>query len=167
MNPRASIPTTLSTFPRPKCTTIKSVMVENAIGSASTGVMSLNTMPGSGKSGTSRISALICSISTVSPPFAFRPLPLRPRLRPRSAPSSGTRDDPRRRGVGGRGDARAGRLRALGLGRGPKLPGLAPNLQVLVARLPFLQDDQHRCSDEDRRIRADRHSHEHREREVL
>ena len=30
-------------------------MVENAIGSASTGVMSLKTMPGSGKSGTSRI----------------------------------------------------------------------------------------------------------------
>ena len=59
MNPRASIPTTLSTLPRPKCTTIRSMIVENAIGSASTGVMSLKTMPGSGKSGTSRIRALI------------------------------------------------------------------------------------------------------------
>ncbi len=64
MKPRASIPTTLSTFPRPKCTTIRSVMVENAMGSASTGVMSRKTIPGSGKSGTSRIRALMSSIST-------------------------------------------------------------------------------------------------------
>ena len=33
MNPRASMPTTLSTLPRPKCTTIMSVIVEKAIGS--------------------------------------------------------------------------------------------------------------------------------------
>src|SRR3989442_1246877 len=43
---------------------MRSMIVENASGSASTGVMSLNTIPGSGKSGTSRIRALIASTST-------------------------------------------------------------------------------------------------------
>jgi hypothetical protein len=57
MKPRASIPTTFSTLPRPKCTTIRSITVENASSSASSGVMSLNTMPSCGKSGTSRTSA--------------------------------------------------------------------------------------------------------------
>ncbi len=57
MNPRASIPTTWSTTDRPEASrpasASASTIVAKATGSASTGVMSLNTTPGSGKSGTS------------------------------------------------------------------------------------------------------------------
>ena len=54
MNPRASTPTTLSIVPRPNATTISSITVENDTSSPSSGVMSLKTIPGFGKSGTSR-----------------------------------------------------------------------------------------------------------------
>jgi hypothetical protein len=45
----------LSMFPRPKATTIRSITHEKATTSESSGVMSLKTMPGRGKSGTSRM----------------------------------------------------------------------------------------------------------------
>src|SRR5215218_7257865 len=57
MNPRASMPTTLSTLPRPKWTTVSSITDEKPTSSASSGVMSLKTIPGLGKSGTSRMRA--------------------------------------------------------------------------------------------------------------
>jgi hypothetical protein len=57
MNPRASMPTTLSTLPRPKWTTVSSMTEEKATSLASSGVMSLKTIPGLGKSGTSRTRA--------------------------------------------------------------------------------------------------------------
>src|SRR5215218_8744065 len=63
MKPRASMPTTLSTLPRPKCTTVSSITEEKATSSASSGVMSLNTMPCCGKSGTSRTRARRRSMS--------------------------------------------------------------------------------------------------------
>ena len=60
MNPRASIPTTWSTTDRPDASrpasASASMTAPNAAGSASIGVMSLNTTPGSGKSGTSTTS---------------------------------------------------------------------------------------------------------------
>src|SRR4029079_9458134 len=135
MNPRASMPTTLSTLPRPKCTTIRSVIVENAMGSASTGVMSLNTMPGSGKSGTSRIRALISSISTDSPPLPLGRralLVLRPGLRRGPDPRGGGL----RGGIGRarRGDRARGRL---GGGR-PGARGAA-GLDLLIALVALLQ----------------------------
>src|SRR6266571_9191101 len=167
MNPRASIPTTLSTLPLPKWTTIRSTMVEKAIGSARTGVMSLKTMPGSGKSGTSRISALICSISTALPPFALRRwASLLTRARP-PASAALLRGRAPRRGVG--------RDRHLGsIGR--RDPGRPWALRARPARdplrrplghLPALEDHERRGSDEDRRVGADRDPDEHREREVL
>ena len=63
MKPRASMPTTLSTLPRPKWTTVSSITDEKATSLASSGVMSLKTMPGWGKSGTSRTSARRRSMS--------------------------------------------------------------------------------------------------------
>ena len=57
MNPRASMPTTLSTTTLPvasrPASASASTTAANAAWSASSGVMSLNTTPGSGKSGTS------------------------------------------------------------------------------------------------------------------
>jgi hypothetical protein len=41
-------------LPRPKATTIRSMTLEKATSSASSGVMSLKTIPGFGKSGMSR-----------------------------------------------------------------------------------------------------------------
>ncbi len=46
MNPRASIPTTLSTRPWPAASA--ATTAAKALPSASSGVMSLNTMPGCG-----------------------------------------------------------------------------------------------------------------------
>ena len=59
MKPRASIPATLSIAPWPAASA--SITAANAGPSASSGVMSLNKMPGSGKSGTSRMWLLIRS----------------------------------------------------------------------------------------------------------
>src|ERR1039458_8535431 len=60
INPRASIPTTASTEPGLNFSVSKSIALENNRASASTGVMSLNWMPGLGKSGMLRMA---CSIS--------------------------------------------------------------------------------------------------------
>src|SRR5208282_5927255 len=60
MNPRASMPTTASTEPGLNFSVSRSIAPENSRASASTGVMSLNWMPGLGKSGTFRMA---CSIS--------------------------------------------------------------------------------------------------------
>src|SRR5260221_1855309 len=60
MKPRASMPTTASTEPGAKFSVSRSIEPANRCGSASTGVMSLNWMPGLGKSGTLRMA---CSIS--------------------------------------------------------------------------------------------------------
>src|ERR1039458_6783421 len=60
INPRASIPTTASTEPGLNFSVSKSIAPENNRASASTGVMSLNWMPGLGKSGMLRMA---CSIS--------------------------------------------------------------------------------------------------------
>ena len=57
MKPRASMPTTLSTVPRPWWATIASTAPAKATWSASSGEMSLKTTPGVGKSGTSTIRA--------------------------------------------------------------------------------------------------------------
>ena len=164
MKPRASIPTTLSTFPRPKCTTIRSVMVENAMGSASTGVMSRKTIPGSGKSGTSRIRALMSSISTRY---------LRLRLAGGFFLDFGRgRDAEPWRAV-----ARAAAASDVCAWPPPRSPPPRPpsrchpdrasRLELLVAPLAALQVGEHRRRDEDRRVCADRHADEHREREVL
>src|SRR5688572_10349017 len=61
MKPRDSIASTASHFIRAASFARCSVTALNAIGFASTGVMSLNTMPAFGKSGTSTISDLISS----------------------------------------------------------------------------------------------------------
>src|SRR5436190_4497678 len=88
MNPRASIPTTLSTFPRPYRTTIRSMADEKPSSSASSGVMSLKTMPSCGKSGTSRMSARSrWSVSNPAPRVpGSRPCSVTGRLR--SAPAA-------------------------------------------------------------------------------
>src|SRR6266496_3929829 len=140
MKPRASIPTTLSTLPRPKWTTIRSITVENAISSASSGVMSLNTIPCFGKSGTSRISDFRRSRSVVT-----------------SAPH-------RRRRL-----AAVVFFFFLGLepaGR-PGAPPQGPGPDLLVPGLPFLQQGQRGRGDEDRRVRPGGNPDEQREREVL
>src|SRR5688572_19754278 len=166
MNPRASIPTTLSTVPRPKWTTIRSMIVDIASACARIGVMSLKTMPGSGKSGTSLISALICSISTTSPPLALgrRLAPLR-----LLSGSPGRRGPDGRAGGGRLAGARAGRRR--GRGRRPSRYHPFAVRQLLLelpeSRLPLLQDREERRGEEDRRVHADRGADEHREREVL
>src|SRR5471032_2491532 len=59
MNPRASMPTTASTEPGAKFTVSRSIVLANRRASARTGVMSLNWMPGLGKSGTLRMAAAI------------------------------------------------------------------------------------------------------------
>src|SRR5262245_31082921 len=76
MKPRASMPTTRSTLPRPKWTTVSSITDENATWSASNGVMSLKITPSCGQSGTSRIRerSLPVSIGTIAPPSAASPL---------------------------------------------------------------------------------------------
>jgi len=56
MNPRASMPTNASSDCPRHGAAIASIAAENAQASANTGVMSLNSMPGFGKSSTSRIS---------------------------------------------------------------------------------------------------------------
>src|SRR5689334_16271775 len=61
MKPRDSIASTASHGMREASSASCSVTALNATGFASTGVMSLNTMPGFGKSGTSTISDLISS----------------------------------------------------------------------------------------------------------
>src|ERR1039457_6779434 len=60
INPRASIPTTASPEPGWNFSVSSSIAPENNRASASTGVMSLNWMPGLGKSGMLRMA---CSIS--------------------------------------------------------------------------------------------------------
>src|SRR5208282_4925983 len=60
MKPRASMPTTASTEPGWNFSVSKSIAPANSRASASSGVMSLNWMPGCGKSGTLRMA---CSIS--------------------------------------------------------------------------------------------------------
>src|ERR1017187_306146 len=55
MNPRASMPTTASTAPGWNFSVSRSIEPANSRASASTGVMSLNWMPGLGKSGTLRM----------------------------------------------------------------------------------------------------------------
>src|ERR1035438_1499566 len=62
MNPRASMPTTASTEPGLNFSVSKSIAPAKRRASASTGVMSLNWMPGLGKSGMLRMA---CSISWV------------------------------------------------------------------------------------------------------
>src|ERR1017187_6467247 len=59
MNPRASIPTTTSTDPGLKLAVSRSIEPANSRASASTGVMSLNWIPGFGKSGTLRMARSI------------------------------------------------------------------------------------------------------------
>src|ERR1035437_5413878 len=60
MNPRAAMPTTASTVPGLKFSVSRSIEPANNRASASTGVMSLNWIPGLGKSGMLRMA---CSIS--------------------------------------------------------------------------------------------------------
>src|SRR5271167_1995492 len=55
MNPRASMPTTASTMPGLKFPVSRLIVPANSRASARTGVMSLNWMPGLGKSGTLRM----------------------------------------------------------------------------------------------------------------
>src|SRR5204863_9718865 len=55
MKPRASMPTTASTEPAGRCAVSRSTQPARSRASASTGVMSLNWMPGWGKSGILRM----------------------------------------------------------------------------------------------------------------
>src|SRR5262245_53714362 len=177
MKPLASMPTTLSTLPRPNCTTIRSITVENASSSARSGVMSLNRTPSCGKSGTSRTSALSCSRSTGSPPPALggrTSLALGSRTRGRTlaaargaaAGRAACGGDRGRRGLplllldllGRRGDRAQSAVAAA---------ALQARAQLLVSRLALLQDHQDRRGDEDRRVGTGEHTDQHREREVL
>src|ERR1039458_5387561 len=66
INPRASIPTTASTEPGLNFSVSKSIEPANSRASASTGVMSLNWMPGLGKSGMLRMARSIsCGVTAV------------------------------------------------------------------------------------------------------
>src|SRR6266550_1350390 len=135
-------------------------------------------MPGSGKSGTSRINPRIASISTTSPALALgRWLPLALGSGPCGSPAPGGRSYGRSvaggcghrsdgfaiaRDAGGR-DRRSagpGRLRLL-------LTDLTPGFHLLVSRLVLLEECEHRRRDEDRRVGTGRDADEHREREVL
>src|SRR5271154_4846741 len=65
MNPRASMPTTASTEPGLKFSVSRSIAPANSRASASTGVMSLNWIPGFGKSGTLRMARSISAGVTI------------------------------------------------------------------------------------------------------
>ena len=93
------MPATLSTVPRPTCDTIASTAAAKATWSASSGLMSLNTTPGSGKSGTSVIrlrSSASRSSATSAPALGRRPAALALDLRLAGGPACGSR----RRGTG-------------------------------------------------------------------
>src|SRR5205814_10113273 len=72
MKPRASMPTTASTEPAGWCAVSRSTQPARSRASASTGVMSLNWMPGWGKSGMLRIarskSAGVTLVSSINFP---------------------------------------------------------------------------------------------------
>src|SRR6266542_4378406 len=153
---------------------MRSITEEKAFSSARSGVMSLKTMPFCGKSGMSRISPFSSAmVLFMAPPRLTPPafgLALRSPFLLLAAPRSGPSRLAGGRGTSGDGCDGARRLELPLLGdrrREPRTrdrakaraarPGLGPGPDLLVARLPLLEQRQDGGGHEDRRVGPRRH----------